>query len=64
MDQSEGFLISRKEDKVCKSQKSLHGLKQEPKQWHMKFDNTLTSNDFLVSDQIDAFIVNLLKMWG
>jgi len=29
--------------------KSLYGLKQAPKQWHEKFDRTLTSAGFVVN---------------
>lgn len=32
MDQPKGFVVLEKEDKVCKSQKSLYVLKQAPKQ--------------------------------
>jgi hypothetical protein len=30
--------------------KSLYGLKQAPKQWHEKFDTTLTSADFAINE--------------
>jgi hypothetical protein len=30
--------------------KSLYGLKQAPKQWHEKFDRTLTSVGFVVNE--------------
>jgi hypothetical protein len=30
--------------------KSLYGLKQAPKQWHEKFDNTLTTAGFAVNE--------------
>jgi hypothetical protein len=30
--------------------KSLYGLKQAPKQWHEKFDNTLTQASFAVNE--------------
>jgi hypothetical protein len=35
---------------VCKLLKSLYGLKQAPKQWHEKFDRTLTSASFVVNE--------------
>jgi hypothetical protein len=34
---------------VCKLVKSLYGLKQAPKQWHDKFDRTLTSVRFVTN---------------
>ena len=50
MDQSNGFVAKDQEGKVCKLLKSLYGLKQAPKQWHEKFDKTLTSADFVVNE--------------
>ena len=35
---------------MCKLLKSLYGLKQAPKQWHEKFDITLTSAGFVVNE--------------
>jgi hypothetical protein len=35
---------------VCKLLKSLYGLKQAPKQWHEKFDRTLTYVGFVVNE--------------
>ena len=45
--QPEGCITPGQENKVCKLNKSLHGLKQAPKQWHEKFDNALLKNGFL-----------------
>ena len=35
---------------MCKLLKSLYGLKQAPKQWHEKFDRTLTYAGFVVNE--------------
>ena len=46
MEQPEGFVLPNNEHKVCKLKKSIYGLKQAPKQWHVKFDNAILSNGF------------------
>ena len=50
MDQPDGFVANGQEGMVCKLLKSLYGLKQSPKQWHEKFDRTLTSTSFVVNE--------------
>jgi hypothetical protein len=50
MDQPDRFIANGQEGKVCKLLKSLYGLKQTPKQWHKKFDKTLTSTGFVVNE--------------
>ena len=45
------------ENKVSKILKSLYGLKQAPKQWHEKFDKTLTSAGF----GINIDVINEVK---
>jgi hypothetical protein len=50
MDQPEGFVVKGQEGMVCKLVKSLYGLKQAPKQWHDKFDKTLTSVGFVTNE--------------
>ncbi|KAL0537256.1 hypothetical protein IC582_026232 [Cucumis melo] len=49
MTQPEGFKISGQENKVCKLRKSLYDLKQAPKQWYEKFNNTLINNGFKIN---------------
>ena len=50
MDQPDGFVVPGQEGKVCKLLKSLYGLKQAPKEWHEKFERTLTAVGFVVND--------------
>ena len=50
MDQPDGFVVEGQEGKVCKLLKSLYGLKQAPKQWHEKFDKTMTSAGFVANE--------------
>ena len=50
IDQPGGFVVNGQESKVCKLLKSLYGLKQVPKQWHEKFDRTLTSMSFVTTE--------------
>jgi hypothetical protein len=50
MDPPNGFIAKGQEGMVCKLLKSLYGLKQAPKQWHEKFDKTLTSVGFVVNE--------------
>src|SRR6187455_1345743 len=60
MDQPEGFIADGQENKVCRLIKSLYGLKQAPKQWHEKFDNTLTAAGFALNESDTC--VSLVRM--
>jgi hypothetical protein len=46
MDQPEGFVVSGKEDLVCKLKRSLYGLKQSPQQWYERFDSFMLAHGF------------------
>ncbi|KAA3466416.1 Zinc finger, CCHC-type [Gossypium australe] len=48
--QFEGFVVKRKENKVCKLVKSLYDLKRAPKQCHENFDKVTLSNDFKIKE--------------
>ena len=61
MDQPNGFVANGQEGTVCKLLKSLYGPKQAPKQWHEKFDRTLTYAGFVVNE---ADMCILSVWWG
>jgi hypothetical protein len=50
MKQPNVFVVKGQESKVCKLLKSLYGLRKAPKQWHEKFDLTLTSVGFAINE--------------
>ncbi|KAA0040446.1 gag/pol protein [Cucumis melo var. makuwa] len=49
MQQSEGFIILSQEQKVCKLNRSIYGLKQASRSWNIRFDTAIKSYGF---DQI------------
>ena len=46
MVQPEGFVAQSQEQKVCKLQRSIYGLKQASRSWTIRFDTTIKSYDF------------------
>jgi len=50
MNQPDRFIAHEQEGKVCRLLKSLSDLKQAPKQWHEKFEKTLTSGRFAINE--------------
>ena len=46
IEQPEGFLLSDKEDYVCRLKKALYGLKQTPRGWYVHLDGYLHEKGF------------------
>eukprot|EP00253_Pinus_taeda_P027638 PITA_27638 len=46
IEQLEGFLLSEKEDYVCRLKKALYGLKQAPRAWYARLDGYLRQKGF------------------
>ncbi|KAL0462899.1 UNVERIFIED_CONTAM: Retrovirus-related Pol polyprotein from transposon TNT 1-94 [Sesamum latifolium] len=50
MDQSEGFTTVGEEQKVCRLQRSIYGLKQAFRSWNTRFDEVIRGYDFIKND--------------
>ncbi|KAL0462043.1 UNVERIFIED_CONTAM: Retrovirus-related Pol polyprotein from transposon TNT 1-94 [Sesamum latifolium] len=46
VEQPEGFIIKGKEEKVCRLNKDLYGLKQPPRAWNSKINSYFIENGF------------------
>ncbi|RVW45044.1 Retrovirus-related Pol polyprotein from transposon TNT 1-94 [Vitis vinifera] len=46
MVQPEGFVVKDQEQKVCKLQRSIYGLKQASRSWNIRFSETIKSYGF------------------
>ena len=55
MQQPGGFVAKGKEKMVCKLKRSLHGLKQAPREWYHKFDTFMQPQGFHGS-QVDHYL--------
>ncbi|KAL0420657.1 UNVERIFIED_CONTAM: Retrovirus-related Pol polyprotein from transposon TNT 1-94 [Sesamum latifolium] len=50
MDQQEGFTIVGEEQKVCRLQRSIYGLKQTSQSWNTHFDEVIRGYNFIKND--------------
>ena len=55
-----GFVTDGQERNVCRLLKSLYGLKKAPKQWHDKFNTTLTSVGFIVNEAKNVYTIAMV----
>jgi hypothetical protein len=55
MSQPKGFVVDGKEHMGCKLKKSIYGLKQASRQWHLKFDEVIKKFGF-IENQVNNYI--------
>ena len=50
MEQLEGYVLPRQEEKVCKLNRSIYGLKQASRSWNKRFDEIIKTYGFLQNE--------------
>ena len=63
MHQLDGLVVQEEERKVCRLLKSLYGLKQSAKQWHKKYDRTLTFAGLPLIRLINVCIIAMVEAY-
>jgi hypothetical protein len=63
MEQPESFVILWQENKVCKLDNYLYGLKYTPKKWHEKSDILMLLNEYKVNESDRIFARSYTSLW-
>lgn len=58
MQQPQGFIDKKYPNHVCKLQKSLYGLKQDPRAWFSRLSTFLISQNFIQSKSDSSLFIN------
>ncbi|KAL0320176.1 UNVERIFIED_CONTAM: Retrovirus-related Pol polyprotein from transposon TNT 1-94 [Sesamum radiatum] len=63
MDQPEGFTSVGEEQKVCRLQRSIYGLKQAFRSWNTRFDEVIRGYDFIKNDYDPYIYKKISRSW-